>query len=44
VWQGILEFLRREADLEWIMLDGTVIRAHQHSAGQSDLVEGMSRG
>lgn len=33
VWQGILEILRKEADLEWVMLDGTIARAHQHSAG-----------
>ena len=33
VWQTILEVLRSEADTEWVMLDGTVIRAHQHAAG-----------
>jgi putative transposase len=34
VWQGVLEWLRREADLEWVMIDGTIVRAHQHTAGQ----------
>ena len=34
VWQEVLEWLRRDADLEWVMIDGTVVRAHQHSAGQ----------
>ena len=32
-WQTIFEALQ-EPDLEWIMLDTTVIRAHQHAAGQ----------
>jgi transposase len=34
VWQSILEVLRKDADVEWVMLDGTIARAHQHSAGQ----------
>ena len=25
--------LAREADLEWLMIDSTVVRAHQHAAG-----------
>ncbi|WP_372342202.1 IS5 family transposase [Geothrix sp. PMB-07] len=33
VWQRVLEALRGEADCEWVMVDGTVIRAHQHAAG-----------
>ena len=33
VWQAVLEVLRGDADTEWVMLDGTVIRAHQHAAG-----------
>ena len=33
VWQCLLEALRREADSEWLMLDASVIRAHQHAAG-----------
>ena len=32
-WQAIFEALQ-EPDLEWIMLDTTVVRAHQHAAGQ----------
>ena len=32
-WQAIFEALQ-EPDLEWIMLDSTVVRAHQHAAGQ----------
>ena len=29
----ILEALAREADLEWLMIDSTIVRAHQHAAG-----------
>ena len=32
-WQAIFEALQ-DPDLEWIMLDTTVVRAHQHAAGQ----------
>ena len=31
-WQRIFEALQ-EPDLDWVMLDTTVIRAHQHAAG-----------
>jgi transposase len=33
VWQGVFEALQ-EPDLDWVMLDSTVVRAHQHAAGQ----------
>ena len=33
VLDRILVALAREADLEWLMIDSTVVRAHQHSAG-----------
>jgi transposase len=33
VLDGILEALGREADLEWLMTDSTIVRAHQHAAG-----------
>lgn len=33
VLDGILKALATEADLEWLMLDSTVIRAHQQAAG-----------
>ena len=33
VWQMIFNTLVEDADLEWIMIDSTIIRAHQHSAG-----------
>jgi hypothetical protein len=28
-----LAALAREADLEWLMIDSTIVRAHQHAAG-----------
>jgi transposase len=32
VWQRVFEVLQ-DPDLEWLILDSTVIRAHQHAAG-----------
>ena len=33
VWQRVFETLAQDADNEWGMIDSTVVRAHQHSAG-----------
>ena len=33
VWSGILALLTIDADNEYAMIDGTIVRAHQHSAG-----------
>ena len=33
VWQRVFQALQ-EPDLDWFMLDSTIIRAHQHAAGQ----------
>ncbi len=33
IWEKIFEQLQ-EPDFDWVMLDSTVIRAHQHAAGQ----------
>ena len=33
VWQRVFEHLAREADNEYAMIDSTIVRAHQHSAG-----------
>ena len=35
VLDEILAALAREADLEWLMIDSTIVRAHQHGAGAS---------
>ena len=32
-WQRVFEELQ-DPDLEWLMLDTTTVRAHQHAAGQ----------
>ena len=33
VWQMIFNTLVEDADMEWVMIDTTIIRAHQHSFG-----------
>lgn len=33
VLDQMLADLAREADLEWLMIDSTIVRAHQHAAG-----------
>lgn len=33
VWKRIFEALSAEADNEYAMIDSTIVRAHQHSAG-----------
>ena len=34
VWQRVFEALQ-DLDLEWLMVDATIIRAHVHAAGAS---------
>ena len=33
VWQRVVEAVRLDADLEALLLDSTIVRAHQHAAG-----------
>jgi len=33
VWQRIFKILAADADNEYAMIDSTIVRAHQHSAG-----------
>lgn len=33
VWKRVADALRGEADLEYLFIDSTIVRAHQHSAG-----------
>ena len=33
VWQRLFEHLTTDADNEYAMIDSTIVRAHQHSAG-----------
>ncbi|KQT57605.1 hypothetical protein ASG52_23555 [Methylobacterium sp. Leaf456] len=40
VLDQMLSDLAREADLEWLMIDSTIVRAHQHAAGARKVEEG----
>ncbi|KOR40651.1 transposase, partial [Xanthomonas oryzae] len=33
VWQRVFQALSEDADNEYAMIDSTIVRAHQHSAG-----------
>lgn len=33
IWQMIFNELAISADTEWVMIDSTIVRAHQHAAG-----------
>jgi transposase len=33
VWKKLFAHLARDADNEYAMIDSTIVRAHQHSAG-----------
>ena len=35
VWKRVFQELSLEADLEELMIDSTIVRAHQHAAGAS---------
>lgn len=37
VWQSIFEVLSQDSDNEYAMLDSTIVRAHQHSAGKKGI-------
>lgn len=39
VWQKVFEVLACEADNEYEMIDSTIVRAHQHSAGAKGGIE-----
>lgn len=41
VWEQIFRSLAGDADFEYVMLDSTIVRAHQHSAGAKG---GLNRG
>ena len=43
VWERIFRHLAGEADNEYAMIDGTVVRAHQHSAGAPKKTAGAAR-
>jgi len=33
VWERVFKALAQDADNEYVMIDSTIVRAHQHSAG-----------
>jgi transposase len=33
VWERVFKVLAQQADNEYVMIDSTIVRAHQHSAG-----------
>ena len=39
IWEQIFQVLATDADNEYAMLDSTVVRAHQHSAGAKKKME-----
>jgi transposase len=40
VLDAMFEALAREADIEWLMIDSTIVRAHQHAAGARQIKGG----
>ncbi|MDH1699660.1 IS5 family transposase [Acinetobacter johnsonii] len=44
VWQKVFEVLAKNSDNEYAMLDSTIVRAHQHSAGKKEQAIGRSKG
>ena len=36
VWERVFAFLADDADNEYAMIDSTIVRAHQHSAGAKE--------
>ena len=43
VWAAVFEFLATDADNEYAMIDSTIVRAHQHSAGAQTKSEKIRR-
>ena len=42
VFMRVFEIMSRDADNEFVMLDATIVRAHQHSAGAQKKRRGLS--
>jgi transposase len=36
VWKKVFETLSQDADNEYVMIDATIVRTHQHSAGSQE--------
>lgn len=44
VLDAMFEALAREADMEWLMIDSAIVRAHQHAAGARKVKGGACPG
>jgi transposase len=42
VWERVFQYLAADADNEYAMIDSTIVRAHQHSAGAQKSWRGSS--
>jgi len=42
VWAEMFQLLAEDADNEYAMLDATIVRAHQHSAGPKKRTRGKA--
>ena len=42
-WEGLLEVLMREPDYEWLMIDASHVKVHQHGAGAKGGNQDMGR-
>jgi transposase len=43
IWEGLLEVLMEEPDLEWLMIDASHIKVHPHAAGARGGNQDMER-
>jgi transposase len=43
VWEKVFEILAADADNEYAMIDSTIMRAHQHSAGAAKKTAAMKQ-
>jgi transposase len=42
-WEGLLEILMRDQDYEWLMIDASYIKVHQHGTGAKGGNQDMGR-
>ncbi len=40
---ALFALLIKDSDLEWVFIDGTHIKAHQHSSGGNERLQGISK-
>jgi transposase len=42
VWQIVFNTLGEDTDMEWVRIDSTIVRAHQHAAGAKKGVQNQA--